>query len=185
MNKSESIKELASALAKAQGELKNPAFDSKNPHFKSQYASLVSVREAVIPVLNRHGLVVTQLPKAADGVAGCETVLMHISGEWVSETLLIPLEKQNAHGAVSAITYCRRTALQAFAGVVGDDDDDGNASVEKKVVAKAPDSEGAAALLTCASIQDLQAAWEALNPAQRASLGPTKDAVKARLLAAA
>jgi hypothetical protein len=185
MNKSESIKELASALAKAQGELKNPGFDSTNPHFKSKYASLAAVRDAVIPILSRHGLSVVQAPMYEAGMAGCETLLSHSSGEFVSGVLMLPVDKQNAHGVGSSQTYARRYALMAFAGVVGDEDDDGNAAVEKKVEKKAPDAEGAAALLTCASLKDLQTAWEGLNPAQRVSLGPTKDAVKARLLEAA
>lgn len=131
MNKSESIKELANALAKAQAEMKNPGFDSSNPHFKSKYASLASVRDTVTPVLSKHGLSVTQLPAFDDGKAGCESLLMHISGEFISSTLLIPVDKANAHGVGSAITYSRRFSLMAIAGVVGDDDDDGNAATGK------------------------------------------------------
>jgi len=55
MKKSENICDLAFALAKAQSEMQNPQFDSKNPHFKSSYASLASVRNAVVPVLARNG----------------------------------------------------------------------------------------------------------------------------------
>jgi|JI10StandDraft_1071094.scaffolds.fasta_scaffold107261_1 hypothetical protein len=131
MNKSEQINEIASALAKAQSQLRNPAFDSNNPHFKSKYASLASVRDTVIPVLSEHGLSVVQMPVTADGKAGCETMLMHSSGQFLSECLLITVDKSNAHGVGSAITYARRFSLMAFAGVVGDDDDDGNASVGK------------------------------------------------------
>jgi len=128
MNSSPTIEKLAEALSKAQAELKNPAFDSTNPHFRSKFASLVSVREAVLPVLNRHGLTISQFPKGGDGCAGVVNRLMHSSGQWLEEECLLPLDKNNAQGAGSAITYARRYCLQAIAGVVADEDDDANAA---------------------------------------------------------
>lgn len=128
MNKSEKIDQLALALHKVQAEVKNPAFDSTNPHFKSKFASLVSVREAVLPILNKHGLSLSQFPKAGEGTAGCVNLLIHHSGQWIEEECLLPLDKNNAQGAGSAITYARRYSVQAIAGVVADVDDDGNAA---------------------------------------------------------
>jgi hypothetical protein len=183
MQKSESISALASALVKAQAELKNPQFDSKNPHFKSDYASLAAVREAVMPVLSKHGLSVSQMPKNDDGKAGCENLLMHSSGEWVISELLIPTDKLNAHGVGSSITYARRFSLMAIAGVVGDQDDDGNGSVEQQKKAVEADPAGKQALEACGSLNALQDAWKALTPPQRATLGPVKDAMKERILA--
>jgi len=151
MHKSESIAELAAALSAAQGELKNPTFDSQNPHFRSKYASLAAVRDAVIPILSRHGLSLSQLPICEDGRAGCETVLMHSSGEYMSTTLLLPVDKATAHGVGSALTYARRYALMAIAGVVGDDDDDGNAAVGKPVAALS------------APITPTEGAWESVS----------------------
>lgn len=132
MNSSPSTTALCKALAKAQGKMKNPAFDAQNPHFRSKYASLVSVREAVLPVLNEHGLSVAQFPKCVPGFAGCVNRLMHESGEWLEEECLLPLDKATAHGAGSAITYARRYSLQSIAGVVADEDDDGNAASNSK-----------------------------------------------------
>lgn len=183
MNKSESIAALASALAKAQAELKNPAFDSNNPHFKSKYASLAAVRDAVIPVLSKHGLSVSQWPICVEGHAGCRSVLLHSSGEYMEETLLIPIDKQNAHGVGSATTYSRRFSLMAIAGVVGDEDDDGNAAVEKPEKRVEADPAGKKALEACGSLDALQDAWKALTPAQRTTLGPIKDAMKEKILA--
>lgn len=128
MNKSESIKELAAALVKAQADLKNPAFDSSNPHFRSKFASLAQVRDTVTPALAKHGLTVTQLLGEAEGGIRCETVLIHSSGEWLSSVLFMPATKQDAQGYGSASTYARRYSLQAICGVVGDEDDDGNAA---------------------------------------------------------
>lgn len=125
MNKSESIASLAAALAKAQGEMHNPVFDSNNPFFKSKYASLAAVRNAVIPVFAKHGLAVSQLLRAGEN-ASVETILMHASGEWISEILELPVAKRDPQGYISASTYARRASLQSIAGVVGDSDDDGN-----------------------------------------------------------
>jgi hypothetical protein len=128
MNSSTTIKELATALAKAQAEMKNPTFDSTNPHFRNKFASLSAVREAVTPILAKHGISITQFPKTGEGVAGCVNRLMHASGEWIEEECLLPLDKNNAQGAGSCITYARRYSLQGIAGVVAEEDDDANAA---------------------------------------------------------
>lgn len=128
MTKSEAINELAAALSKAQGEMTNPKFDTSNPFFKSRYASLSTVRDAVVPPLSKNGIAVTQLVQSTPAGVECETVLMHASGQWVSSTLYLPSGKHDAQGYGSAITYARRYALMAICGVVGDEDDDGNAA---------------------------------------------------------
>lgn len=127
MNKSESIKELATALAKAQAKLKNPPFDSKNPHFKSSYASLASVRDTIIPTLAEFGLSLIQNVSSRENGVCCSNLLMHVSGEWLeTDPLEVPADKRNAHGYGSACTYARRFSLMALGVVVGDVDDDGN-----------------------------------------------------------
>lgn len=130
MKRSESIKELAVAMCKAQAEMNNPAFDSKNPHFKSNYASLASVRNTVLPVLAKHGLSLMQdLVSTEDGVK-CVNLVMHNSGEWIeTEGITVPVDRKNAHGMGSASTYARRFSLMALVTVVGDVDDDGNTAV--------------------------------------------------------
>jgi len=136
MNKSESIASLAKALAKAQGEVENASKASVNPHFKSKYADLAEVLNTVRPVFSANGLSFVQMPSFADGVVMVETVLMHESGEWISETASSPITKQDAQGVGSAITYLRRYSLAAFAGVA-QEDDDANASIGSKAPAKA------------------------------------------------
>lgn len=135
MRTSESIAALAAALAKAQAEMQNPAFDSNNPFFKSKYASLAAVRNAVIPALSRNNLAIVQTIRSGDNIE-CETMLMHASGEWLSDVLALPVAKHDPQGYISASTYARRASLQSIVCVVGDDDDDGNeaskTSVKKK-----------------------------------------------------
>ena len=130
MNRSEQINEIAEAQSKAQLEMQNPHFDLSNDHFHSKYASLAAVRDAVVPVLAKHGLSLVQSPVTGDKTAGCSWLLMHKSGQWLSGEVCLPVDRWSAHGIGSAITYARRYSMQAIAGVAGEADDDGNAAVE-------------------------------------------------------
>lgn len=133
MNKSESIAKLASALVKAQSEMGNASKDAKNPFFKSKYADLNAIREAVIPVLNKNGIMVLQ-PMSGDSV---ETVLVHETGEWMSSATPIVCAKQNDPQALgSAISYARRYGLQAMV-CIGAEDNDGEGAMDRKVETKA------------------------------------------------
>lgn len=127
MEKSESIKNLAMALNKAQAAMGGATKDSKNPFFKSSYADLGSVVAAIKEPFATNGLSYTQFPIEDGGRIGVETILMHESGEWMSNSFTVNLTKQDAQGAGSAITYARRYALQAIAGIPSEDDD-GNAA---------------------------------------------------------
>lgn len=130
MNKSESIKELAAALAKAQSEIKGALKDQANPFFKNKYADLGSVVEAIRAPLAKYGLAYTQLtePSEKDEVR-VETVILHSSGEWISSLLALPVSKVDAQGFGSALTYARRYGLSAAFGVAPEDDD-GNAAAK-------------------------------------------------------
>jgi hypothetical protein len=132
MKHSEQIDKLAKALALAQAELESPAIDSTadTGKFKYRYASLSSVRNAVIPVLLRHGLAVLQSPGTSERGPTLTTLLMHESGQWLeSDPLMIPVAALTAQGYGSALTYARRYSLQAIAGVVAEEDDDAGAAV--------------------------------------------------------
>jgi hypothetical protein len=130
MNKSESIKELASALALAQGEMKAAFMGSVNPYFKSKYASLGDVIDAAKPTLAKNGLSVSQLVTSEQGCIGVTTILMHKSGEWLSSNISLQLNDEKgrslAKAAGSVITYLRRYALSAILGMYADEDTDGN-----------------------------------------------------------
>lgn len=124
--------ELASALAKAQAELKNPGFDSTNPHFRNKFASLAAVRNSVVPVMAKHGLSVIQNLTTVDNYVACETILLHSSGQMLRlGPLALPATKADAQGFGSAATYARRYSLMAVAGVVGDEDDDAEGAVRR------------------------------------------------------
>jgi hypothetical protein len=126
---SEQINEIAAALAKAQGQIKNAKKDSANPFFKSTYADLAAVAEACRPQLAANGIAVVQAPSASeDGRVSVETMLLHSSGQWMSETVSVKPKDDGAQALGSVITYLRRYSLAAFAGVAPEDDD-GNAAV--------------------------------------------------------
>jgi hypothetical protein len=127
LNKSAEIKSIALALHKAQGKIKAALKDSTNPHFRSKYADLSSVVEAVKAPLHSEGIVFLQGIEDAENGVAVETMLLHVSGEWISSTLKIPATKQDAQGYGSAITYGRRYGLQSMCGVPAEDDD-GNAA---------------------------------------------------------
>jgi ERF superfamily len=128
MQKSDTITALAGALAAAQSEIEGAKKDSTNPHFRSKYADLGAVWDACRGPLTKHGLAVVQFPRSENGCALVETILTHKSGEWMSETLALPVSKQDAQGYGSAMTYARRYSLMAVAGIAPEDDD-GNAAV--------------------------------------------------------
>jgi hypothetical protein len=143
MNKSESIAELAKALNKAQAAMSGAVKDAKNPFFNSKYADLSAVRKAIQEPFSENGLSYAQFPVEDNGRIGVETILMHTSGEWLSQKFTVQLDKQNAQGAGSAITYCRRYALQSIAGTPSEDDD-GNAASQQS----SPATSSAAQTLT-------------------------------------
>lgn len=136
MPQSDSIKELATALSKVQGELTYAKKDSANPFFKSRYADLESVWDACRSLLAKNGLSVIQMPgNYFEGRMWLVTKLCHTSGEWIEQEMSVPVQKPDAQGAGSALTYMRRYALAAFVGVV-QADDDGNAAVVTKPTLK-------------------------------------------------
>jgi hypothetical protein len=127
-------REIAGALALAQLEMQNPVFDAKNPHFKNAYASLAAVRNAIVPVLAKHGIAFIQNLTTADGTVSCETILIHKSGEMLRfGPLTLPVSKMDAQGYGSASTYARRYSAMAVMGIVGDHDDDAESAVGRTV----------------------------------------------------
>jgi len=127
MQTSESIKEIAAVLPKVQAAIKGAMKDATNPHFRSKYADLTSVIEACKAALNSHGITFLQPVRANEHGVIVETVLLHTSGEWISDSLALPVSKNDAQGVGSAITYGRRYGLQSMVGIPAEDDD-GNAA---------------------------------------------------------
>ena len=127
MEHSESIKNLAKALAKFQGEVKDPAKNEKNPFFKSKYVPLDALIEAVRPTLSANGLSIIQMPSGDGKTISLKTIILHESGEWIESDLFsLVIAKADAQGAGSGVTYARRYQLGAVLNIGWTDDDDGN-----------------------------------------------------------
>jgi len=126
------MKNIATALLKAQSEMSNPKKGATNPFFKSKYADLNAIREAVIPILNANEIVVLQPIVHLDNKNFVQTILLHSSGEKLESLTEIIYNKQNdAQAQGSGISYARRYSLQSFV-CVGADDDDGQKAVQSK-----------------------------------------------------
>ena len=121
--KSPTISELAKALVRFQGDMKTIGFDASNPFFKSKYATLANLVEMSRGLLSKNGLAISQLCGDEGSVT---TILMHISGEYISGKLTLKPVKDDPQGRGSCLTYARRYSLASILNLVSDDDDDGN-----------------------------------------------------------
>lgn len=128
MERSENINEFATAFAQAQGAMTVAAKDSTNPHFKSKYADLASVVDAVRPHLSSNGLSFTQSVSTEPGIVTVETTIFHKSGQWISNRLSVACRDLTPQPVGSAITYARRYTLMSICGIAPAEDDDGEAA---------------------------------------------------------
>lgn len=149
MTKHENIMQ---ALVAALPELESAKKNKANPAFKSKYADLGAVIEAIQPISN-HGLWFRQVAHQSDGGVAVETLYIHESGELSAGTVFVPSDKSNAHGYGSANSYARRYGLQLAFGLATEDDD-GNAASAAPSRAPAPVSKQIT-LEQLADIQDL------------------------------
>jgi hypothetical protein len=132
--RSEQVAELFGALAKAQAIMAGAKKDATNPHFKSKYADLASVWDACREALTANGLAVIQTTEPSEGAeVRVHTTLAHSSGQHISGVIAIPVNKNDAQGYGSALTYARRYALAAMVGIAPADDD-GNAASDARPI---------------------------------------------------
>ncbi len=105
------------------------AKDGKNPHFKSRYATLPGILEAIAEPMKKHGLTFHQVP---DGLGRLLTVIVHKDGGHLEGVIEMKTSDDKAQTYGSMITYSRRYALVTMLGLNVDDDDDGNAASGQK-----------------------------------------------------
>jgi len=129
------MKNIASALVKAQLEMITPKKGSVNPFFKNKYADLNDVLAAVVPALNNNGIVLLQPLVNIEGKNFVKTVLMHESGEIFESLAEIFCKNTNdAQAYGSGVTYARRYSLSSIVGI-GSEDDDAQKAVQAKPMA--------------------------------------------------
>ena len=127
MNKSETITKIAPALLKAQKATHVAVKGAKNPFYKSTYADLESVINACKKPLNDNGISVLQSVGYIDttgGIKTCiETTLLHESGEFISDVMIVTMDKEGPQAQGSAISYAKRYSLQSLILLPSADDD--------------------------------------------------------------
>ncbi|RMF28759.1 MAG: hypothetical protein D6752_07075 [Candidatus Nitrosothermus koennekii] len=137
--KSESIQELAKALLKAQKELKDKLEFSQGYGYK--YAPLPEVVRVIKEAFNKNGLTFTQSASCHSKTDGgqyveVDTLLMHESGEWIMYETSLPVPEvkgcNKCQEAGAGITYARRYALAAMAGLAAEEDTDASSNIETK-----------------------------------------------------
>jgi hypothetical protein len=172
---------ISAAMAKAFPAIEGAVKGKVNPAFRSKYADLSSVIDAIKPHLAEHGLWFMQRTHPVDGGVGVETIIYHASGQSISGGILrLPAAKQDAQGYGSALTYCRRYSLMAAFGVPAEDDD-GNAAVgrqeARQPAPRASDDPEAAVILD--SLRDAAMEGSASLTARFSVIagGPAKKAV--------
>ena len=172
----DSTGEIAMALAKAQGEMGKAVKDEVNPHFKSKYSSLTSVIDAVRQPLSRNGIAWVQKSIYSERGIMVETVFYHSSGQTISTgPIPVPVDKANAHGVGSALTYAKRYSLAMACGI-GTDDDDGNAAVAAPPAAPEVSTADPAIVADLESAADegkdkFKAEWDALPTSTKNAVG--------------
>ena len=126
------MKNIATALVKAQQAFGPALKTATNPHFRSRYADLAACVEAVMDGLNSNGIALVQQLTESDTGVIVETVFIHESGEMLNcGKLHVPAVKHDPQGYGSALTYARRYSLMAACGIAPEDDD-GNAASRKR-----------------------------------------------------
>jgi hypothetical protein len=144
MQRSESIKALAKALVLAKSEMEAPTKDKTNPHFKSKYADLASLKSSYQGALTKAGLSVVSALGLKDTVLTLTTTVVHAdTAEFMASDFPIPAGLK-AQEIGSAVTYGRRYNVSCLLDIVAEDDDDGNAASSPKAPEKNPKIEARA-----------------------------------------
>lgn len=177
MNTSETINEIAAALAKAQGEMENATKNAQNPHFKNNYADLAGVLNAVRPVLSKHGVAIWQATSIEGNVMVLHTRLIHSSGQWLESihpVCALPAKPQEIG---SCETYARRYSLAAICGIAQEDDDLSDGKATRPVAAPIKNAPDAGQLMAAGYIaaeggtESLKSWWTGLSKAEREAVG--------------
>lgn len=135
MSQSEQINEIAAALAKAQGQIKNPTKNctvkvktKAGYEYEFKYADLSAVTEAIKKPLSDNGIAYTQYVEEVESRFRLVTVLLHSSNQWLKSIYPLFVGEQGSQAFGSAQTYMKRYALCSMLGVSADTDDDANAA---------------------------------------------------------
>ena len=166
LTQSPKVDSLEKALFKSRAAMGNAARNKINPHFKSKYADLESLRDAADPVLEEQGLmVVNELLYSKELGLILYTSLIHPeSGQWknYSQIPISPVKINDPQAIGAYITYAERYAYKLVTGINVSDrtDDDGERAQQyfkkQTFIPKEP-------ILTLAQKTDITLALSELN----------------------
>lgn len=142
---SDSLDQLAPALVRLQGAVKNPLASQtldtrtqdketgRSKGFTAKFAPLDEIIDLTKPALAEHGFALIQQPTGTGKTVRVKTLLLHESGQWLSWTT----ELDSGIGAQAqggAITYARRYAQLGAFNIFNDTDgDDGGKRAQEAV----------------------------------------------------
>lgn len=134
MHTSESTTSLFKAMIEAAPEVQ--AISKSKQAYGYKYATLDSLIDMLRGALPKHGLWFTQSPSTGEGRISLTTRVLHVSGEWIEDTIEIQSDSalsgkvNEVQKAGAAITYLRRYTLSSIFGVASDEDVDGNVATQ-------------------------------------------------------
>ena len=132
---------LFAALVKAVAETTDVHADATNPFHRNKYATLQAHLKTIKPIFAKHGLAIIQFPSSGfnEKEVGVCTMIVHESGESIEHKCHIPVA-DNATGqqAGALVSYLRRYALAAVAGIATEDDDAETDRVVRSAPTNAP-----------------------------------------------
>ena len=162
MKASETLSKLAPAFVKAQAAMAGATKSAANPFFKSKYANLEEVIRVVKEPFAANGLCFIQNPVSGEGTAGVETIILHESGEFISNEFLLKCSKADPQGMGSALTYARRYGLQSACGIPSEDDDGNAASAPTPKKPTMTKQDAISRLAGAKTVDELVKAWKDL-----------------------
>lgn len=170
MKFSDPCDQLLEAFVKARSTMVKPQKNRRNDGFKTNYADLSAVNDAMGPAMSTNNLLMICNPTHEAGQAKdvmlISVTLIHVpSGQNMSDVIQIPLGKADPQGAGSAISYGRRYAKLAIFDLNAADDD-GQRGSERTV------EEYMTMIDRCESTEKLTAIWSEVsrNPAMKKAL---------------
>lgn len=119
-------KTIYEALLAIQAEMTEPAKEAENPHFKSAYVDLASLKRHLRPLLNKHGVLLYHTLRTSGSDLILDTTARISASDMdkcVSSSMPIVADKPTPQALGSAITYATRYTTMALFGISGDDDD--------------------------------------------------------------
>lgn len=115
-------------LLAVQKELPKLKKDAENPFHKSKYVTLDNLLAHVLPILNKHGLLLVQsvgtIEVGDSREPALSTTIFDEQGTSVSDSMLLLQKSADPQAQGSAITYARRYALTTILGIAAEEDDD-------------------------------------------------------------